>query len=276
MSSNPLIPRALANYAETLKRLVKMTEDFFSNVYFDGKGVPTVGYGFALATTDGKTWSVNTENTLLPTVLSKTQAGELDKAIANLNKYGLSTKAKTENEKISSNLKLYSVTEPQANSMLEANIKAAEAVVERVLKKNGLTNQAWLGLAGSRELAALVDMKFNGLTFTLAAQALVKGDRATLWYEIRYGNKSATGSGENDRGLQKRRYWDAEWVGLYEKSNATEKEAKDAYLMLTKNREIIFESETLHGLTPDGRRGSLVVSGKTAFELAQDPTSAGP
>lgn len=267
--------RALANYAPTLKSLIKMVESFFPAVYIDGGGVPMVGYGFALATASNNVWSVNPENSLLPTPLSETQVAELNTAITNLNKYGLTATTKTQNDKISSNLKAYAVTEPQATAMLDANIKAAEGEVERILKLNGVTSAEWLGMAGSRELAAFVDMKFNGVFGSKTAQAFASGNRAKLWYEIRYGNVSATGTGPNDRGLQKRRYWDAEWVGLIAGTQATPNEAKDAYKVLTENRKRIFDSEALHGITPDGQRGTSVIGGKTAFELAQEPSGAG-
>ncbi len=268
--------RTLANYATTLKGLIKMVESFFPAVYIDGGGVPTVGYGFALATVSNNVWSVNPENNLLPTPLSATQTAELNAAIANLNKYKLTATTKTENEKITSNLKTYTVTESQATAMLDANIKAAEFEVERILKLNGVTSTEWQEMSGSRELAALVDMKFNGVFGNKTARAFASGNRANLWYEIRYGNTSATGNGPNDRGLQKRRYWDAEWVGLIAGTQATPEEAKNVYRMLTENRTRILESEALHGITPDGRRGTSVVGGKTAFELALDPNGAGP
>jgi GH24 family phage-related lysozyme (muramidase) len=268
-------PRALVNYAQALKDLIKTVENFFPTVYMDGGGVPTVGYGFALVTGGGKAWAVNPENSLLPIALTDEQITDLNAAIVNLNTYGLSAKAKTENDKVTENLKQYSVTEPQANTMLDANIKAAESDVKRILKLNGVTDTEWLGLAGSRELAALVDMRFNGVFGPKTAQAFASGNRAKLWYEIRYGNVSATGSGPNDRGLQKRRYWDAQWVGLYESETATTVEAKNAFIVLNQNRLRILESEALHGLTPDGKRGTFQVSGKTAFELARDSNGPG-
>ena len=202
-----VIPRALPNYAQTLKSLIKMVEAFFPTVYNDGGGVPTVGYGFALATRSGNVWSVNSENNLLPTPLSASQSNDLTNAIANLNLYGLTARAKTENDLITTNLRQYSVTELQATTMLDANIRAAEDEVQRILKANGVTDAERLALSGSRELAAMVDMKFNGVFGSKTAQAFASGNRAKLWYEIRYGNVSATGSGPNDRGLQKRRYW---------------------------------------------------------------------
>lgn len=269
-------PHALTNYAPTLKSLIKMVESFFSAVYIDGGGVPTVGYGFALVTGGGKSWSLNSENSLLPTALTSIQATELNATIANLNKYGLTAKAKTENDQISINLKGYTVTEPQATAMLDANIRAAESEVKRILLLNGVTTAEWLGMAGSKELAAMIDMKFNGVFGSKTAQAFASGNRAKLWYEIRYGNVSATGTGPNDRGLQKRRYWDAEWVGLYAGTQATPDEAKNIYKVLTENRKRIFESEALHGITPDGQRGTSAIGGKTAFELALEPNSAGP
>ena len=131
-------PRPLPNYAETLKSLIKMTEAFVANVYNDSGGVPTVGYGFALVVYDGVTWNLNAENTLLPVALSAAQVSELNDAIKNLSKYGRKAEAKQENDKITSALQSYSVTESQANSMLDANIEAAEIEVKRILLKNSI------------------------------------------------------------------------------------------------------------------------------------------
>ena len=112
---------SMANYAKALKDLIKITEKFYQTVYMDGGGVTTVGYGFALAVFDGTNWVENPENIILPTALSTVQIAELTAAIGNLNAHGTSVETKLLNDTVTQNLKVYSVSEPQANTMLPSS-----------------------------------------------------------------------------------------------------------------------------------------------------------
>lgn len=119
--------------------------------------------------------------------------------------------------------------------------------------------KAWPELEGdtaftsSREMIALASMTWNGGGNILGAKlrdAVVRGDRAEAWFQIRYAsNKSRSG------GLAARRFVEAELFGLYDDpagNHASAEEAKKVYAMFTRYREEIFAYEALLGEPADG------------------------
>lgn len=118
---------------------------------------------------------------------------------------------------------------------------------------------AWPGVSflnetaflGSRERVALASMVWNGgmgllQESTNLRDALIAGDRAEAWFQIRY-KTNKRGSGV-EPGIAKRRYAEAAIPGLYD-NNVFHDEAKDAYRMLTMHRADIDSYETEFGAT---------------------------
>ena len=100
-------------------------------------------------------------------------------------------------------------------------------------------------LTQSRERAVLLSMWYQTPAYfrrsgdnrnpTNIAQALFAGDRAEVWYEIRYGS-----NGNQLPGIAKRRYAEAQIFGLYnDPSNVNPEEAKQVYRMLQFHRSDI-------------------------------------
>lgn len=92
------------------------------------------------------------------------------------------------------------------------------------------------GVDFSRERAVLESMWYQGQGAYLAptfqiTQALRDGNRAEVWYQIRYGSAADGG------GVINRRYAESAYFGLYEDAALTESEAKNIYRMFGSHRQ---------------------------------------
>lgn len=100
----------------------------------------------------------------------------------------------------------------------------------------------WLsGIPFSTERAVLFSMAYNApsLLGPKLKAALLDGDRAEAWYEIRYNS-----NGSGHAGIANRRYVEAEHFKLFaNEKTATTAEALDAGLMYTAHREKILSYE---------------------------------
>jgi hypothetical protein len=77
-------------------------------------------------------------------------------------------------------------------------------------------------------------------------KALVSGDRAEAWFEIRY--RSAANGG----GVVTRRFAESQMFGLYETGAVTPVEAQKIYAMLQRHRSVILDYERKNGEPPEG------------------------
>jgi Ca2+-binding RTX toxin-like protein len=104
-----------------------------------------------------------------------------------------------------------------------------------------------------QEYVALLDLYYAGGTKLVGptsqlVTALVDGNRAQAWFEIRYGS-----NGNQLGGIAKRRYYDSQIFGLFsDPSNPSLGEVVQAYEMLTANRSAIIQYEAQYGVDPDG------------------------
>jgi len=98
----------------------------------------------------------------------------------------------------------------------------------------------WLaGIPDSRERTALVSLAWNApeLLGTKLKAAIVNGDRAEAWYEIRYQSNSRKQPSNIRDGIAKRRYFEADTFGLYDDAAANnEKDAKGAFRTYTRHK----------------------------------------
>lgn len=84
------------------------------------------------------------------------------------------------------------------------------------------------GMGVSRERAVLESMWYQGQSRYLPSngeitKALREGNRAEVWYQIRYE------SAKNGGGVITRRYAESAYFGLYDSSMPTDKEAKEKW-----------------------------------------------
>ena len=145
---------------------------------------------------------------------------------------------------------------------------AASAVTllqETITSRENSFNTAFasLGLSllpNTQEREALIDLWYqqpaylikgsapNGVP-TMLTQALLSGNRAEAWYQIRYGSSA---NGQQGVGIVARRYLDSQLFGLFANANSpTLMEALQGYQTLTAHRSKIISYENNFGSDPD-------------------------
>ena len=104
----------------------------------------------------------------------------------------------------------------------------------------------WLaGIPDSLERTALISLAWNQkdsspLLGSKLEAAIVNGDRAEAWYEIRYHSNSASQPSNIRDGIAKRRYFEADTFGLYNDASATnDEDAKGAFRTYTRHKALI-------------------------------------
>lgn len=108
-------------------------------------------------------------------------------------------------------------------------------------------DEVYQSLQNTREMIALSSLYYNGpgLFGQKLIRALGDGDRATVWYSIRYG--WALGQGNDaqfNNGWAKRRYMESTLFGLYDDPSSVRlEEAVNSYRMLQLNRDRIEQRE---------------------------------
>jgi GH24 family phage-related lysozyme (muramidase) len=130
--------------------------------------------------------------------------------------------------------------EKNATALLDAYItKIAEIQVTNFLKKYGA---AW---GPSDERAALVSLAYNTpeLLGGKLGNAILKGDRAEAWYQIRYESNGGSSIGQ---GIANRRFRESELFNLYETTTPSVADAKQIYQMFTLHRDNILSYENIY------------------------------
>lgn len=146
-----------------------------------------------------------------------------------------------------------------ASNLLDEATATRTAELDAFLTDYGV---AWLTSATqSQEYAVLLSMWYqapgghgvNGYFLNQHGQpshmlkALISGNRAEVWYEIRFG------SSQGKAGIAKRRYAESSIFGLYDDpSNVSEAEALQVYQMLANHRSAILKYEREFGTDPNG------------------------
>ncbi|MDX3977624.1 M10 family metallopeptidase C-terminal domain-containing protein [Shinella sp.] len=132
-----------------------------------------------------------------------------------------------------------------SDTQIQAALTAISPRYEAVIDK-------WLsGIPNSTERAVLFSMAYNApaLLGPKLKAAILDGDRAEAWYEIRYNS-----NGSGHAGIANRRYVEAEQFKLFAREGtATTAEALDAGLMYTAHREKILSYESRFDADAAGR-----------------------
>jgi hypothetical protein len=117
------------------------------------------------------------------------------------------------------------------------------------LTNNGAGYLASTAGNNTAQYVALLDMYYNSpkLIGANLLAALASGNRAQVWFEIRYGS-----NGNQRAGLAARHYHDSQLFGLFSNpTSPSEPEVLQAYEMLTANRKTIITYEAIYGVDPD-------------------------
>jgi len=102
----------------------------------------------------------------------------------------------------------------------------------------------------SKEYVALMSLFYNSealvRTGSRLASAVINGNRAEAWYEIRY---ASNGGGSASQGIANRRYREADLFDLYN-AGPTEADYKAAYRMFTRHKDTILGVDGMPGGAP--------------------------
>ncbi|MTI58604.1 MAG: hypothetical protein FH762_01220 [Firmicutes bacterium] len=261
-------PRKFSTNLEENKRLFRLKlleiisslegdeNQFEPNVYSDGMGVPTIGYGYALIV-KRDLWVARERseiNSVLPDGLQITEDeyevledivdDVLNKSIVENNKENTDNILFDDNGNNRISLEL---TEEQAGKIVE-NIARPEidTWIKRkfriVTGNNDLFNQ----LDYSKEMAALTSIIYQGPIYVFKnnnlVNAIITGDRARAWFEIRYFSNNLT-NGVNRRGWAHRKCKEAQVFGLYQDSKNIKPEEAQRFLKLL-NTKIFAEKSS--------------------------------
>lgn len=196
-------------------------------------GSIAIGYGFDLLVHS---------NAQINAYLAAIGLGPLSAQDAQLLGQARSTHTTSNIQSIWSQLSLNLGSEAEATQLLDAYITdKAEVQVTNFLTGLGIT---W---GPSKERAALVSLAYNNpaLLGGGLAKALVNGNRAEAWYQIRY---ASNGGDSRTPGIANRRYRESDLFGLYDagvtsKSTITEEVARQTLQMYTCHREQIIAYE---------------------------------
>jgi len=116
---------------------------------------------------------------------------------------------------------------PDYENRVFTQIRNAAASVGKTLAE---ANAVIESLKGTKELIALVSLKYSAVNFPATAKAILSDNRAEAWFEIRYGSNS-------DGDHANRRYAEAHLFGLYDTgSTFTDAEAKEVMRMYTRHQ----------------------------------------
>ncbi|WP_134940851.1 hypothetical protein [Ralstonia solanacearum] len=125
------------------------------------------------------------------------------------------------------------------------------AVTKRVPQFDAFLASNNISLPDSRERAALLSMwyqspkyfKNSDGTLTSLSKALASGNRAEVWYQMRYDSAA---DGAQGSGILTRRYSESTYFGLYDTGPVTLQEALQVYQVFTLNRTAMLAYDSKH------------------------------
>ena len=259
-------------YQQYRYSLISKTESVEPTAYLDSKGIPTIGIGFNLQDGDIlvlvlKAFDLNApkDSELFTTFDRIVEAPYANKA-------DLQTALNAEMER--QHAANPAIRSTFAFATDDAGIAEMRAVFDEavLIYDNSDTDigplgrvDKWLaGIPDSRERAVLVSMSYNGLINTGASPSLraavLSGDRAEAWYQIRY--QSNGGASASD-GIAKRRYYESEVFSLTDTPGSVRDadEAKQMYRMFQLHRADILEYENMYSAQIDKANRDYGLSG---------------
>jgi hypothetical protein len=240
------------SFYDVLFRFVGGSESFRPEVYDDGKGIPTIGYGTALIIKVKGRWTV------LRQLEERLQAAgvplDIDRLKDDYKKLGEISEALNEGERENAraiiNVYQFSikVDEPQARKLYDIGMDWDHlSIVRSRLDREGTKRKRKPGkagtyakLTGTRELIALADISYNGpvyLTDELIGY-VVAGERQKAFYHMAYKMRSRENL-DKYPGYVPRSYKDAHMYGYYAGDKPTREEIKALEEIYAKDKETI-------------------------------------
>lgn len=184
--------------------------------------------------------------------------------------------ARLQMEAYANQLNLNLLTDANARGLLNVVANAHESKLIQDLTDGGMSANDVNALLGTREFAALLSLKFNAISPVARddngnylrnrkmLDAILQGNRAEAWFQIRYNS-----NGNDLPGLAKRRFFEADTFGLYSagasSSTISDAEAKDVFRMYTSHRDAIIAYELKYA--------AQISKANLDFQLVADPVA---
>jgi len=255
LDNTKILPNGLTAYKQFRFDLILKAEGSKPAIHPDTKGIPTIGIGFNLQDSNilGKvfdafgiaTSDIDSRRLIADTVsttpIASLQA-ELDKQMAVLKSKGLANRS------------TFTFSSGQAGlDEMKAVFDTAILIYDNSDTSIGPLGRVdnWLaGIPNSKERAVLVSLSYNGVLSVSKKlkKAIIAGDRAEAWFEIRYDtnkNSLSPTPPSSAGGVANRRYRESDLFSLYDNAAAPNlDDAKQAYRMFNLHRDIITKYET--------------------------------
>ena len=229
-------------------------------VHDDDRGVTTMGYGYALLVKVKNTWiikrSLETDLNLIGFNLSDVDNEVLEQIVEDLNESD-TQQART---RIANHQFAPILTQKIHARYFDLEFGRALEGVEDRFKTMASTREdgelLFAEMQGSHELIAITSMTYNSPS-TIdpnLVDALITGNRARAWYEMRYNTNSNSIGGQSYRifGIHNRRVAESAAFGLYDDpDNISVDEAKNVVRFLEfKRPQIVAYLDEMHSLVP--------------------------
>ena len=256
---------ALANYNDRRYDIIRNLEEPGGvphfEVYVDSSGYPTIGAGFKV---DSWAETILRNMSLTGVGIEGTNFTRARNAISTASKgktFANATAAQTAiNDAMNSALGLTGAARLVFAFSSNTQVRTA---LDEIADTFELQVSNWLGtvIPKDRELITLTSLAYNniigerrdtagnflGWKSPTLRQAMIDGDRAKAWFEIRYDS-----NGNHLDGIAKRRFYESSLFGLYADSTAVTKvEAYNVYRMVTEKRDTIVAYEKKYGQWQD-------------------------
>ena len=225
----------------------------------------TLGFGYTFIRNVGRRWVVldTLEVDLASIGITLTDRQRTDlQTIARAQNDGEFSRADTLATQFSAAWTAPPISDEQAEALFSTELGRAGDAIRRQFRSylgDSQGDALFTSLQNTRELAGLLSLAYNvqSLIGPGLVRALSSGDRAEAWFQIRYGSNSITQGPGIRPGIAKRRFAEAEYIGLYaDPHNVTLDEAQDALRALQKHRAEIVAYELQFGVPPDGQNPS--------------------
>jgi len=248
----------------------------------------TLGFGYTFIRNTGGHWFV--QGTLkadlasIGITLTNKQRADLQQ-IADIQNNGELTRADALATQFEAAWTAPPISNEQAETLFGTELGRANDAIHnrfRTILGDADGDVLFASLENTREKAGLLSLAYNVQSLIGAGlvRALSTGDRAEAWFQIRYDSNSKTQKPEIRPGIAKRRFAEAEYIGLYADPNdVTVDEAQDALRVLQKHRAEIIAYELQFGVPPDGRTpsdGDQVATATRDFGTALTYAGLGP
>jgi GH24 family phage-related lysozyme (muramidase) len=256
---------AIQDFGNTLYRVIRWLEEkggvLHQTVYTDGKGYATIGAGFLISKdnlpailrnmglAENLITQATTKIAAAVTLNGKPRSFSTDAAALQAISNALHEVSAGANFAYSN---VTATSDAQIRQTFDDILPRYTGTVATFVANVSAANKP----ASNREYLALLSLAYNGmlgkndkgnLISPSLQQALIDGDRAEAWFQIRYGSNP-----DNLPGFAKRRYFESSLFSLYaDPSNPSDEEVKQAYRMLQLHRTKIVDYEKRHGYWTD-------------------------